>query len=421
MKIPKSPRAALTSLVFRRTQIRLRGLDFHERGEEQVAPEVLQRIDVCWAAARTMGMVDNIRGADFQTRHLLLALDAGEPHRVLRAMLLEVGFSAASGSKTRARTAKLVATAETLGRRLDTPLARSVVEGAEGFAAFLEGRWKRALDRMNAADEVLRDRCTGVTYERDTVTMYRMACLVYLGEIAELRRVLPRIQREAMERGDLYASTNLRTGLMTIARLAEEDPETARRDANEAIAEWSTRGVHVPHFLDAQAQAQVDLYVGEPQRALERIRARWKELDKAMLLRVQYIRLTMLYLWARAALATGMVTDDEALFDEAMQQARAIQKEGPTWAEGCAYVVRATVEYVRGDREAAVRDLIEAERTFAASDMSLHAASAKHHRGIALGDPAMAKEGLDVLRAQTIQKPERWMQMLAPFPVKQDT
>jgi len=332
-------------------------------------------------------------------------------------MLLEGGFSAASGKPSHKRTSKLVAMAEALGRRLETPLAKSVVEGAEGFAAFLEGRWKRALERLTAAHEILRDRCTGVTYERDTITMYRMACLVYLGEIAQLQRELPRVQREAMERGDLYASTNLRTGLMTIARLAEEDPELARRDANEAIAQWSTRGVHVPHFLDVQAQSQVDLYVGEPQRALERIRVAWKELDKAMLLRVQYIRLTMLYLWARAALAVGLATGEASYLDEAWQRARAIDKEETPWAEGCGHVVRGVVSLVRGDREGALSALAEAERSFGDANMALHAASARHHRGLALGDDKLREEGLAVLRGQTIQKPERWMQMLAPFPV----
>ena len=38
-----------------------------------------------------LGIVDNIRGADFQGRHLLLALNAGEPYRIARALCMEVG------------------------------------------------------------------------------------------------------------------------------------------------------------------------------------------------------------------------------------------------------------------------------------------------------------------------------------------
>ena len=39
-----------------------------------------------------LALVDSIRAADFNTRHLLLALEAGEPYRIARALALEAGL-----------------------------------------------------------------------------------------------------------------------------------------------------------------------------------------------------------------------------------------------------------------------------------------------------------------------------------------
>ena len=78
----------------RRAQLRWRGLDFVERAEDRVGADDLLRIDTCWSVVTGLMMVDNIRAADFQTRHLLLALDAGEPFRIARALAIEAIFRA---------------------------------------------------------------------------------------------------------------------------------------------------------------------------------------------------------------------------------------------------------------------------------------------------------------------------------------
>jgi eukaryotic-like serine/threonine-protein kinase len=92
MRLAATPRRALASLVLHRAWLRLRGLGFRERAVGAVPVGEVLKIDTCWSVAEGLGLVDTIRGADFQARHLLLALRAGEPLRVARALAMEIPY-----------------------------------------------------------------------------------------------------------------------------------------------------------------------------------------------------------------------------------------------------------------------------------------------------------------------------------------
>ena len=77
MTLPAGPKRALLSLVFRKLQLRLRGLKFTERKASEIPEADLFRIDICWAVAAGLGAVDLIRGADFHCRHLVIGVARG--------------------------------------------------------------------------------------------------------------------------------------------------------------------------------------------------------------------------------------------------------------------------------------------------------------------------------------------------------
>ncbi|MGH8524829.1 MAG: AAA family ATPase, partial [Gammaproteobacteria bacterium] len=163
--LPAGPKRALLSLLLRRVRIRLRGLNFTEHDETQVPEADLFRIDICWAVAAGLGAVDLIRGADFHSRHLLLALRAGEPFRIARAMAFEAAQTASRGGPTRKRALQIAQRAEELAQRVDHPHAIGLATWASGVGAYLVGHWKKSAALCEQAAEVLRDRCTGVTWE----------------------------------------------------------------------------------------------------------------------------------------------------------------------------------------------------------------------------------------------------------------
>ena len=106
--------------------------------------------------------MDLIRGADFQSRHLLLALKAGEPFRVARGLAFEAAQSASKGGTARKRSSQIAQQAEAIAQRVGHPHAIGLAIWASGVASYLNGSWRTAAELCERAAEILRDQCTGV-------------------------------------------------------------------------------------------------------------------------------------------------------------------------------------------------------------------------------------------------------------------
>ncbi len=419
MGLAKTPLRALLSFLFRRAQLRLRGLRFKERDASQVAAEELARIDVCWSVATGLGVVDTIRGADFQTRHLLLGLRAGEPYRISRALAMEAGYSATAGGPQRERTAWIVEEAMALARRVGHPHALGLSTSMTGIAAFLEGRWKAARRLCDEAESILRERCTGAVWEIASARLFGVLSLFYLGEIVEMTARVRTQLDDAEQRGDLFGATNLSLGLSNAVWLAAADPEGATHELDDIMERWSQQGFHVQHYHELQARTQIDLYRGEGLKAHARVTGRWPALKASLLLRIQYIDIFMVHLRARAALGAAAegAADLEALLRAASKDARHLEKQAMPWSDPLAAALRAGVAARRGDREGAAARLAAAVAGFEATDMMLFAAAARRRRGELLG----GDEGRALVAAadawfaeQQVVEPVRMAAMLVP-------
>ena len=159
IELPRTPRAALASLLWHRVRLRWRGLDIVERDASGVAADDLLRIDIHWSVVTGLGMVDTMRAAAFSARFLRLALDAGEPTRIVRALAVEAMFVASRGQSHHDRAVALVARARTIAERLGQPHPMALCLIATSMAAFFVGRWQQARDHSTQALELLRDRC----------------------------------------------------------------------------------------------------------------------------------------------------------------------------------------------------------------------------------------------------------------------
>src|SRR5262249_27273751 len=147
-------------------------------------------------------------------------------------------------------------------------------------------------------------------------------------------------------RDDLYEETNLCLIIRTSLRLAEDEPERARRELAELMDRWSHEGFHVQHMNRLIDDTTIDLYEGDGARALGRLSDAWRELERSNLLRVQQIYIMLTHLRARAALATGRAD----LLREGRRDARALAKSGAEWGRALGLLIDAAVAWREGNK-----------------------------------------------------------------------
>lgn len=411
---PSGPRLALLSLLLKRLQIRLRGFNFIERDASQIPEADLLRIDICWGLAAGLGLVDLIRGADFQGRHLLLSLHAGEPYRVARAMAFEAVQTAARGGATKKRASQIAHRAEELAQKVGHPHAIGLAIWAHGFSAYLVGHWSKAAERCAEAAEVLRDRCTGVTWEVTIADRFALSALLYLGELRDISRRVPILLAAAREQGNLFAATDLRTR-MNLIWLAADDPNRARAEVIDALSDWSHEGFHLQHYSSLTALVQIELYTGDTEVAWKHIHGQWKALQQSMLLRSQILRIDAMYLLARTALASAL--NHPQRLKLAAKMAKRIGKEQMNWADPFVSVIRGAIAQQRGEATIAIEAIADALEKFESADMHLYAAAARRRLGAALGGQRgqeMIAEADAWMADQKVKNPELLTRMLAP-------
>ena len=96
-----------------------------------------------------------------------------------------------AAAPTRKRALQIAQRAEELAHRVGHPHAIGLSIWASGVAAYLVGHWKKAAELCEQAAEVLRDQCTGVTWELTIANRFMLNALVNLGRIAEVSRRVP--------------------------------------------------------------------------------------------------------------------------------------------------------------------------------------------------------------------------------------
>ena len=417
LRLANGPRRALLSFLIRRFQLWLRGLKFEERDVSEIPPDQILRIDICWAVAVGLSMVDSIRSSDFQTRHLMLALEAGEPYRIARATAMEAGFSALPGGAGVKRSGRYLELAEKLSKKVDHPHAIGLTILLAGVCAFLVGKWREAARLCEQAQQILRDKCTGVVWELTSADTFLLGSLMYLGEYAVISHSFVRLLAAAQERGNLYASTELRTR-MNFTWLVQDDPDKARKELTEAMQSWSHEGFHRQHYNCLLAQTHIELYIGNGVAAYELVERQWRELERALLLRIQVLRIEAFFLKARTILSAAG-TDRRFLhrLPVAEKLADRISREKMPWSDGFVPLIRSGIANLRSNARQAAGFLTQAEQKFKAADMQYFALAARRQLGLLSGSAEggrLVAEADAWMTEQGIRNPARFTNMWAP-------
>jgi len=418
LSMPSSRRTAALSLALRRAEIRVRGIRFRSRAEAEAPVDLLARIDVCWTAAAGLVAIDPIAGADFQCRGLLLALRAGEPYRISRALAMEAAHVAAAGRAASLRVARLLDAAHELAESVDSPHARGIVFMARGASALLMGEWKAAAAWFREAEAQLRNRCSGVTWELDSVHILSLWALYSMGELAAVKERVAGLGREARDRGNLYVASALTNFFQAATQVANHDLGPVDRLVDATAVGWPFVGFSIQKAAAVHSVVHLELYRGRPKEAWSCIESAWPQYVRSTLPRIQLIRIQMNELLARTALAVAdQSSNPEPYLVIVEGRIVRLDREPSCWAEGHVHFLRAAVAARRKDAALALHELAEAARAYARHDMTLQECvmrlrSAEIHGGEQ--GRCQAEPILERMKALGIASPESWAQMAAP-------
>ncbi|HEX3760466.1 MAG TPA: AAA family ATPase [Kofleriaceae bacterium] len=410
LRLHATARGAIPALLAVRARLRLRGRELRRAARPD--PAAFARVDACWSAAVGLLMFDSVRATVFQSRMLLLALDAGDPYRASLALSLEAGLTGGRSAHAAPRVAPIFDQARALADECGRPHAHGILAGAAGMAAVLQGRFADGLAASEDAGRILKT-CIGATWERDTVVVQTAWAQVYLGRFAALAAHIPEAIREAEDRDDRYLATALRTGNLVLLPLVRGDVAAARDTLDEAIRRWSELGFLHQHWDDLLARAELDLHTGDADGALDRMRRGWPSLRKAFVLEIQICRSEAHFVRGRAGLRRARqlgpaTTGGRRHLAAAARDAARLHRERVPWLAALADLLAAGIAATRGDTDAATAQLRRALAGFDAAGMALHAAVAR----LRLAALIAGTEG-DTLRAAAHAYAER-EQITAP-------
>ena len=373
VSMPRSDGRAIVSLLIQRMLLKIRGLRFKQRDEQDIPAHELRQVDVVWSVASAMSFVNPVAGRALQMRYMRLALAAGEPARVALALNLEIGYLGVAGTRVRDRVEQVIQRGIGIATELDDPRIMGILAGGSGISSFLCGRWREALERLDAGERQLRDHAVGTRWELDIAQIFQTAALTYLGELREVVRLVPIYLREAEERGDVYAARGLRAWRSNIAWLVMDQPDEAEAQIDRVAV---TGKFHLHHYYEMMSRAQIELYRGDGPAACTRITEAARDVKRSMLLRIQNLEVEWAYLGARAALANTEF-EPERRAAIARARAREIVKADTEWGDALAGLVRACAAMTVGDPDSAVSELHAAIDGFESVDMALHVAVAR--------------------------------------------
>jgi hypothetical protein len=224
--------------------------------------------------------------------------------------------------------------------------------------------------------------------------------------------------QEAETRGDRYATTLHRTGLVVMSWLASDDAQRARQEVLEAETGWSRPTFDFQRYLNTLGHCLIDLYEGVPQLAHRRLSELWPGLRRSLYLRIQNLRVEALYVRGASAIgAAALAPIREPLVRDAERCARKIAQERVGWATALATLLSAGIAGARGNTKLSHTLFKAAAERARAHDMQLFAEAAEFRAALLDGGErgSCALEGVrNRLVARAIREPDRICAQLAP-------
>jgi tetratricopeptide (TPR) repeat protein len=418
VRVPTTLPGAIVALLWSRFILTLRGLRFRERDPRQLTAQQVTRLDALLSLGISFAVIDPVIGVVLSTRALVRALSAGDIERIVRAMAMVGGSSAAEGGRAWRRAQGLFLRAAGLAEKSGSLPSRVFATSLAGIGLYLNGRFRDAAENLRRTLELLQDGSTGLVQERVSSHLFLIRTLTLLGEFKEHRRHQEDGLRDAIRRGDTYGAVNMRVGFMSYAYLAADRPDLASGHLDAALAEWTEHGFTVIHSEAGSARGCIARYRGDARTAYAAAIENWRQSRRSFLWRVQLIRVMASHEAVMASLAMlrqgfGRTGDLLRTVEGAL---KGIERESLSWALPLAQSGRAGIALHKGSRDEALSLLDAAVRGFEAHDMRGYAAAGRYHAAGLRGDNAEKRRALDYFAREDVVRPEQMIgALIEPF------
>jgi hypothetical protein len=392
---------------------------WRERHIKEISPSDLARLEIFTVVAEALALIDPVRGSDFQTRRLLLALELGEPLRVARALVAEAGYIATRKATSAPRSHAIIAeVAKGIEQSSDPTSLRTWCTGVDGVVASLQGRFAYAEERLRETESLERSRAVHSIIDTTSARMFRLLANCYLGtgRMGFWCLLCDESVRDAVRRGDFHAETSFRRH-GNLRWLFRGRPDLARRELEQSSWKAPDGGYHLHHYYAVTARLHLALYEGNTASNYQELHAQFGALRRSLLMRLQMLRIDVNWAWGRFWLAVAAQKEWRRRgLRSALKAARRLQREPMPAAHAAASLLRASCAALRSDSNAAADLATRAEQMASAADLELVALAAGWLAAQTRGDEGAARA--HQIEAQLVEQgccdPPTFLRIFAP-------
>jgi hypothetical protein len=365
IRAPRSEGKLMAAVVWERTRLAMRGLTFQRRTEAQVSQDALARIDLLEDLRLATLNHDAMRSVLFATQSLRLALDAGEPTRVARALATAATLAATEGTERGAASSRdLLARADALAKEFGGVRERMELNAARAAASFYEGRYSDVLEPAAEAERDLRELASESS---DAAYFFRFSARsLRVGALSQLdwRRFRIELQEARLE---AQATENVHALLMLALNetISDEivglsEASVTRLDAQRALL--PRERFTLLHILHMTAVMYAACATGKHAWGLECLASYWPLYLRSPMRRTAIVRAMVHNGHARLLLNEYVRSPaDSSALREASKDAQALAAVSP----GYALRLRARICYLEGHRAQALALFEQSKTVFA--------------------------------------------------------
>jgi tetratricopeptide (TPR) repeat protein len=421
-RVPEAPWQILASIGLRRLQLSLRGFGHTTHSVQELSQQALVRLDASWALVSGLSLINTVYANYFQNHHMIYALAAGEPRRLLRALAAEAAHT--SMAATPASRQRGFVVLDNL-RRLaaahpSEPIGEPMVAIGTALWAWMFGDWATCQVHAAHAAHLFRTKCTGVTWELGTARTFMLGTLIFLGRYNEYQRLWPELLEDARARGDMFAETKLvLIDLSHGAALANDQPEAAEREVMRALGMWNSEGFNLQEYWALYARVEIALYQGDAEKAWQLLEEQQRNIARSLLLRMKNLRIWVRQMRARAAIALAAQMEEkrDLLLANAAKDISALAREKSAWGDAMVTLLRGLSCSLTKESVKAASLLSEAAVRLDHVNMASYAAAARFAQSELLDGDASVALRADAKRQLVllgVRNPRKLSLMLAP-------